>query len=444
MAAKVKVLKNGIIVDEFEITKQSVLIGKGDHCDLVLNFPGVGREMARLTAEKDGFYLADVSVQGILVDGQRITHQRILPSNEIMCGSVQLQLVDDAASSGLSEGSSSATMLWEGFSTGKMGTVAPAKAYLFVKDQPGRAHEIAVEEFIIGRKVELVQLAVPDRSVSGKHARIARAGNKFLLADLNSTNGTFVNGKKVVDPIELNEGDEIKIGKAVFIFQRNLQGGETARPALPELIDIAKISQQATDVIPESPPPQPAVDASKKKRRLLLLACGLALVLMIMLIAVTSSKKPAINPAQLTAIDSLIQQGKLDDAAQRLSAIMKSFPADPRVTRLSEQLADARKQLADKSVADLLSQAQAKESGMDIVGAADLWAQVLSRTPENAEIQKRLCYAAYRIALVYEGMQPEADKANAIQYLELIRKLVKKENGADYDSAMKLLADLKK
>ncbi|MBI2838147.1 MAG: FHA domain-containing protein [Acidobacteria bacterium] len=452
MAAKLKVLRNGLVVDEHEIKKQTVLIGKGDHCDLVLNFPGVGREMARLTAEQDGFFLTDISVQGVFVNGQRITQQKILPGQEINCGSVQMQLVDEGALGDDSSGSSSATMLWG--ASGMAPVVKATPAVLVVKDQPGRTYELSGEEFVIGRRPELCKLALPDKAVSSRHARIAKAGHKYLLADLNSTNGTLLNGAKPNEPVELKDGDEIRIGKTTFTFHAQATPGQPppqapALPEAPQIIDIRKIALQSTELTPavpegESENKAKAATATARKRRVLLLGFVFVLVLMIMVIALTRSQKPTLDPARLNAVQALIQEGKLEDAGHRLAEIEKGFPADPRVRQLKGQLADAVKQAGEKSVAELVDQARAKEASMDIAGAVDLWAEVLAKTPDNSEIQKKLCYTAYRIALVYEGKSPDADKTNAIKYLEMIEKLVEKENGPDYAAAVKLLVELKK
>ncbi len=73
----------------------------------------------------------------------------------------------------------------------------------------------------IGKKKGEVDLVLEDASVSRIHARITREEGRTYLEDLNSTNGTFRNGQRM-QPYEkkkLEEGDEIRIGKSVFIFR---------------------------------------------------------------------------------------------------------------------------------------------------------------------------------------------------------------------------------
>ncbi len=55
--------------------------------------------------------------------------------------------------------------------------------------------------------------------VSRLHARIRVEGERVLLEDLGSKNGTFLRGERVVAPAELADGDEIAIGSAVLLFR---------------------------------------------------------------------------------------------------------------------------------------------------------------------------------------------------------------------------------
>ena len=73
----------------------------------------------------------------------------------------------------------------------------------------------------IGKKKDEVDLVLEDASVSRIHARIIKEEGRIYLEDLNSTNGTFRNGQRM-QPYEkkkLEEGDEIRFGKAVFVFR---------------------------------------------------------------------------------------------------------------------------------------------------------------------------------------------------------------------------------
>jgi len=72
------------------------------------------------------------------------------------------------------------------------------------------------EETTIGRKPENT-IHIDNLAVSGRHARVLKIGNKCILEDMGSTNGSFVNNKQITKHI-LQHGDSILIGKHVLTF----------------------------------------------------------------------------------------------------------------------------------------------------------------------------------------------------------------------------------
>ncbi len=56
-----------------------------------------------------------------------------------------------------------------------------------------------------------------DGSVSSGHAQIARIGGIFVLADMKSTNGSYINDIRVSDPVELRDGDRIQLGRETIL-----------------------------------------------------------------------------------------------------------------------------------------------------------------------------------------------------------------------------------
>lgn len=66
-------------------------------------------------------------------------------------------------------------------------------------------------EVTIGRK-QGNSLIIPDQHVSGQHAKIFIKNNTLYIEDLNSTNGTFINGERINSIVKLFPKDEIKVG----------------------------------------------------------------------------------------------------------------------------------------------------------------------------------------------------------------------------------------
>lgn len=102
---------------------------------------------------------------------------------------------------------------------------------LIVEGQrPGQRLFIDQAEFVIGRD-ETCDLVIPDRQVSRRHARIRLEGDRYLVEDLSSKNGTFVNGQELRGPHALQDGDEIQVAlccKLAFV------GAEATAPVLFE------------------------------------------------------------------------------------------------------------------------------------------------------------------------------------------------------------------
>ncbi|MEE0867771.1 MAG: FHA domain-containing protein [Clostridia bacterium] len=79
------------------------------------------------------------------------------------------------------------------------------------------SYEIGENE-VIGRSGKC-SIAIADKFMSGKNSRIFKSSGKFYIEDLDSTNGTFLNGEELEDKaVELLDGDKISVGRVNFLF----------------------------------------------------------------------------------------------------------------------------------------------------------------------------------------------------------------------------------
>jgi diguanylate cyclase (GGDEF)-like protein len=83
----------------------------------------------------------------------------------------------------------------------------------------GRSVRLTAEAIDIGHSDDCA-VAVNSDGISRRHARVQRIFGLYFVTDLESTNGTFVNGKRV-QMVQLNDGDQIRIGDAVLKFVVN-------------------------------------------------------------------------------------------------------------------------------------------------------------------------------------------------------------------------------
>ena len=76
----------------------------------------------------------------------------------------------------------------------------------------GKAHELKVEKTTIGR-VDDNTFPIAEASVSSHHCEILLRGSDVILRDLNSTNGTFINGQPLTGEAVIKPGQIIRLGQ---------------------------------------------------------------------------------------------------------------------------------------------------------------------------------------------------------------------------------------
>ena len=97
----------------------------------------------------------------------------------------------------------------------------------------GRVREIPLtgDEFLIGRG-EDCDLCLHDPEISRHHSLIRTRGNETAISDLGSSNGTFINGNRLLSQAKLRTGDEIVLGPFRYIVDL----GDDADFHLPEYV----------------------------------------------------------------------------------------------------------------------------------------------------------------------------------------------------------------
>ncbi|HUM11081.1 MAG TPA: FHA domain-containing protein [Myxococcaceae bacterium] len=108
-------------------------------------------------------------------------------------------------------------------------TVAGAgnqEIFLYAEHGPGTGQLLPVGEgaLILGRSSSC-DLRLPHASISRRHARLTRRGERLFLEDLGSQNGTFLDDERLAGPCELLVGQRIHIGPAVLRLR--VPGGHT-------------------------------------------------------------------------------------------------------------------------------------------------------------------------------------------------------------------------
>ncbi len=93
---------------------------------------------------------------------------------------------------------------------------------LYSMDRKNKCHiDLGKLPLTVGKLAGAVDMVIKEQSISRMHAKFSRNGNSIYVTDLNSTNGTFKNGMRIVPNTSemIEPGDEIRLGKLKFIYR---------------------------------------------------------------------------------------------------------------------------------------------------------------------------------------------------------------------------------
>ncbi len=92
---------------------------------------------------------------------------------------------------------------------------------LVLVSEDGKSQEVALKKplNVIGRQTD-VAIRIPSQNVSRHHCEVSIADHKVVIKDLGSSNGTYVNKKRVTQA-DLKPGDKISVGGKVFVVRVN-------------------------------------------------------------------------------------------------------------------------------------------------------------------------------------------------------------------------------
>jgi len=172
--------------------------------------------------------------------------------------------------------------------------MSPTTSRLIVRTgpNPGMVFDLTKEITTLGRDVAN-DIVLGDPEVSRQHARLTRTPGGYVLEDLGSTNGSFVNGERLSSPRVLNPGDLLGMSEKVTLtFEMAIpEAAETvmspaarAEPAAPTVQDFSP-TPTPPSVAPvrpaQVPPPLQAEAPAQKKGRSPWIAAGFGCLIVI-------------------------------------------------------------------------------------------------------------------------------------------------------------------
>lgn len=215
--AELSFKRRGEEVMHYHLNQSIVRMGRGASNDI--SFPESERQISRFHAaleqRDEQHYLRDLTGNGLVVNGEQQTESILKDGDSFELGGWEVTYIEVTRSSNqptlIQHDSDTLPMITE--STGlKPGTLS------FQKN--GRAQSVQLDQtaFSIGSS-DQAHLVLNEPHISSLHCRIFRKNNRFYLRDLDSTNGTWVNGMKVIE-VELPDEAEIYLGQFPLTFKQ--------------------------------------------------------------------------------------------------------------------------------------------------------------------------------------------------------------------------------
>jgi pSer/pThr/pTyr-binding forkhead associated (FHA) protein len=227
-----------------ELTAEEITIGRGSRNDIVLQDTDVSREHCRLFRQGNSYELEDLgSTRGTFVDGQPVVGTRRLRSGSIieLGDNITLEYRHTESRHNLP-----ARPAEEKVKKPAAPDTADRFLVLSITSEVDRIYPLTDSRITVGRDLSN-DIVIQDPEVSRWHLQLVRRGDTYTLEDLDSTNGTSINGHRVSAPQSLIIYDVIQLGQSIRLhYVRDVEDASKAVPAV-RAVDMPKTKPFTVD-----------------------------------------------------------------------------------------------------------------------------------------------------------------------------------------------------
>lgn len=271
---------------EYSVGAQPLSLGRDAGSDVVVGGSEVSRQHAEIRTDPDGYILIDVSVNGTYVNGERIGKTHLLARADVIrIGNDEFRFYADPVSPSSPRSAPESPAVTEGSPQPPEGAAqrlsdtmhgipeeepaqrntppspeaAPLASLLFRSgDFKGRRLPIKVPVVNIGRG-DYNDIVIGDPSVSTMHAKLQRREAVWILTDMGSTNGTFVEGDRLAGETPLSPGTTLRFGDVIALFEPlddKVPAGRAGSTQLLGRLDPEAVAARQVAEKPRRPPPK--------------------------------------------------------------------------------------------------------------------------------------------------------------------------------------------
>jgi pSer/pThr/pTyr-binding forkhead associated (FHA) protein len=276
---------------EYAIAGSSLVFGRDATCDVVVAGKDVSRRHAEVVQTPKGYLIVDSSTNGTFVNEARVEGQRLLARADVIrIGDENFRFYADTAPQAAPNpqpGPTASTPpaapqapssppppappagVGERLKHTLHGTPTPVLGNFLVRSGVLKGQRLVVKTPVanIGR-ADYNDVVIPDESVSTTHAKLQRREGVWVLVDLDSTNGTFVDGERVQGEAPLAPGATVRFGEVSLVFEPTDDAAGVVKGGGTRMLEAMKIPAPPPSPAPAAPPkPTPAPAKPKPKAR---------------------------------------------------------------------------------------------------------------------------------------------------------------------------------
>ncbi|MDO5014532.1 MAG: FHA domain-containing protein [Clostridia bacterium] len=198
-----------ILLDNYEIS-----IGRSKACDIVLGYTTVSRFHAVLTKRRGKWFVVDTnSLAGTFIGPEKVEKKAQIENGDIISfGNASFKFIENINNPDV-------IIDYAKHEKDQENTKKEYNYYLDFaqKDETMKLNNL--EEYTLGSSKN-ASITLSKIGVSPIHAMISFEKNHWIIEDLNSSNGTFLNGRRIDCVMPLENNDKIKIGTNIITFKK--------------------------------------------------------------------------------------------------------------------------------------------------------------------------------------------------------------------------------
>ncbi len=251
---------------EYTIAGSSLVFGREAGCDVVVTGQDVSRRHAEIMVTPKGYVLVDSSTNGTFVNEEAVQGQRLLMRADLIrVGEDTFRFYADPAPApaqappvapvGAGARLQDTAFGLPSVKRGAAVQEGPLASFL-VRSGAIKGQRLSVRAPVVNiGRAEYNDIVLPDESISTTHAKLQRREGIWVLVDLDSTNGTFVDGERVQGEVPLAPSAIVRFGDISLVFEPTDDAMGVAKGGGTKMIEA--IEPPAASTPPPAPPPAP-------------------------------------------------------------------------------------------------------------------------------------------------------------------------------------------